>query len=223
MCQSGLRPIALALLAHCHRHGNWVRASHSSDQGLVCSTMGHVNVWFCRALVVPDATLVTVSAKISRLYSKRLQALLNVLGLNWNLAWLSWHANSKTAANLFCDCAQIFGKLVLVFVLVFHDWLSRLYSLGEVATSVAFNNACLPSSLCERSCRPTERRFHRSRRPGIYLTNVLYLLVKRIHLRTHEFGLNFNDVFHILGLAEFLYEPKSSANVFGRITQKLLI
>ena len=95
--------------------------------------------------------------------------------------------------RLFRGCTQIFEKLFLVFTLVFQDCLSRLLPAQR-----------LFARLCKRSCRQTERRSHRGRRPGVYLADVPCLLVERIHLRTHELGLNLDDVFHILGLAEFL-------------------
>ena len=55
---------------------------------------------------------------------------------------------------------------------------------------------------------------------GIYLAEDLCLFVKRIHLRLHKLGLNFDDVLEILGLAEFLHERKGSCNVLRRVTQE---
>jgi len=74
--------------------------------------------------------------------------------------------------------------------------------------------------MSEQLRRRTERRPHLSRRPGTYLAKVLCLLVERTELRSHELGLNFDDVFEILGLADFLYEPKSTTGIFGRVAQK---
>jgi hypothetical protein len=53
---------------------------------------------------------------------------------------------------------------------------------------------------------------------GVYLTENFCLFVKRIHLRLHKLGLNFDDF-----LAEFLHERKSSGNVLDRIAQKYSI
>jgi hypothetical protein len=52
----------------------------------------------------------------------------------------------------------------------------------------------------------------------IYLAEDLCLFVKPLHLRLHKLGLNFGDLLEIVGLAKFLDERKSSANVLRRTT-----
>src|SRR5262249_13381266 len=96
-------------------------------------------------------------------------------------------------------------------------------AVDSVARGVSANERLTEFVSNGRSCRRTKRNSHRGRRLGIDLADILCLLVERIHLRSHARGLNFDDVFQALGLAESLYEPKSSANVFSCIAQKLLV
>src|SRR6516165_550748 len=81
-----------------------------------------------RRLVAPDARLVYVSANLSRAqqttlhsFGKNLRALSSTSAVSCNN-----FPQSRTSCRLFRGCTQIFGKLLLVFVLVFQDSLSRL-------------------------------------------------------------------------------------------------
>jgi hypothetical protein len=65
-----------------------------------------------------------------------------------------------------------------------------------------------------------------SSRPGppcTYLDNSFCLVVKRIQLLAHKFGLGFHDLFHILSLTKFLYKFDGSSNVVRRIAQNLFV
>ena len=58
---------------------------------------------------------------------------------------------------------------------------------------------------------------------GTYLGDGFCRFVERIQLLTHKLGLDLHDLFHILGLAKFLYKVDSSGNVLRRIAQKFFV